>query len=193
MAEFTDGLAYPFVIQHGVVYLNQAFIGDAYITTAKIADASITTAKIQDAAINNAKIGNAQITTAKFADGSITNAKIGTAQITTANILDGSINNAKIGNAQIDKLKLGANAVTTQAAYTFGPSPGSVNYVGRGGLAFVLVKNLSGITATYMVNGVGISVPGNDVNFELVPMAVGNNAVSNDSNVGKIVIFEAYR
>lgn len=80
---------YPFVVQNGTTYMNNAMIQNAAIGTAQIADGSI----------NNAKIINAAIQTAKIADGAITTAKIGTAQITNALIADASITNAKITGA----------------------------------------------------------------------------------------------
>ncbi|USL56754.1 DUF1983 domain-containing protein [Pantoea ananatis] len=58
---------YPFVVQNGTTYLQNAMIQNAAIGTAQIADAAINSAKISDAAINSAKIQ----------DGAITNAKIG--------------------------------------------------------------------------------------------------------------------
>lgn len=58
---------YPFVVQNGTTYIQNAMIQNA----------AIGTAQIKDAAINNAKIANASIDAAKIIDGQITNAKIG--------------------------------------------------------------------------------------------------------------------
>ncbi|MET5153376.1 phage tail tip fiber protein [Serratia marcescens] len=58
---------YPFVVQNGTTYIQNAMIQNG----------AIGTAQIKDAAINNTKIANASIDAAKIIDGQITNAKIG--------------------------------------------------------------------------------------------------------------------
>lgn len=80
---------YPFVVQNGTTYMNNAMIQNAAIGTAQIADGSI----------NNAKIINATIQGAKLADATITTAKIGNGQITNALIANAAITNAKISGA----------------------------------------------------------------------------------------------
>jgi predicted phage tail protein len=194
----------PFVIQDGTAFINSAFIGTASITTAKIADATITTAKIADANITNAKIADASITTAKIVDAQITNAKIGNAAIGTANIQNGAITNAQIGTAtittanigtaQIDTARIGANAVTTSASFSFGSTPGSQNYVGRGGTAIVLAAGAPGQVGLvqFVVNGVTLSSTGGATAFATITMANGNNTVSN-TQAGTVSILEAVR
>jgi hypothetical protein len=80
---------YPFVVQNGTTYMNNAMIQNAAIGTAQIADGSINSAKIINGSIQNAKIQ----------DGAITNAKIADAQITNAKIQDAAITNGKISGA----------------------------------------------------------------------------------------------
>ncbi|ENG6105880.1 fibronectin type III domain-containing protein [Serratia liquefaciens] len=58
---------YPFVVQGGTTYLQNAMIQNA----------AIGTAQIKDLAVSNSKIANASINAAKIIDGEITNAKIG--------------------------------------------------------------------------------------------------------------------
>ena len=77
---------YPFVVQNGTTYMNNAMIQNAAIGTAQIADGSINAAKIINGSIQNAKIQDGAITNAKIADAQITNAKIADAQITNAKI-----------------------------------------------------------------------------------------------------------
>jgi predicted phage tail protein len=199
-----SGTFAPFVIQGGQAFINSAFIGTAYITTAKIADAAITTAKIGAAQVGTAQIADAQITTAKIVDANITNAKIGTAAVQTANIADANITSAKIananilnahiGNAQVDTLKIGANAVTTSASYSFGSTPGSQNYVGRGGTAIVLAAGAPGQVGLvqFTVNGVTLSSTNSATAFATIAMPNGNVSVSN-TQAGSVSILEAVR
>lgn len=77
---------YPFVVQNGTTYMNNAMIQNAAIGTAQIRDASINSTKIIDATIQGAKIAN----------GTIMAANIGYGQITNALIQDAAITNAKI-------------------------------------------------------------------------------------------------
>lgn len=110
-----DSVSYPFVVQNGTVYLNQAYIGNASITNTNIANGAVDNAKIQNAAISNAQIQ----------DGAITNAKIANAAISNAQIQDAAITSAKIGNAQVSTLQLAGEAVTvSRAAYNSGSGSG---------------------------------------------------------------------
>ena len=93
----------PFIIDSGVVYIDQARIKDGAINTARIADAAISTAKI----------GNAQITTALIADANITTALIADAQITTALIADAQITDAKI-TGTLDSNKINADTLNVK-------------------------------------------------------------------------------
>ena len=93
----------PFIVDSGVVYIDDARIRNAAITTARIADAAISTAKI----------GDAQITTAKIANANITTALIGTAQITTALIADAQITDAKI-TGTLDSNKINADTLNVK-------------------------------------------------------------------------------
>jgi hypothetical protein len=96
---------YPFVVQNGTTYMNNAMIQNA----------AIGTAQIQDGSINSAKIINASIQNAKIQDGAITNAKIADAQITNAKIQDAAITNGKISGALYSDNYPGSNG--TQGWY----------------------------------------------------------------------------
>jgi hypothetical protein len=197
MAEFVGGLAYPFVIQNGQAFINQAFIGTAWITTATIADANITTAKIANAAITNAQIGTAAVQTANIADANITSAKIGTAQINTTHI----------GAAQIDTLRIGANAVSTQAQFSNGGTGTLGTYTSSGypctilmqsqlpgGSEGVCVLSVDGgqILSTTAPAGSGVTT---GVSFTFTTLSAGAHTFtsSGSSSGTKIVIFEAKR
>lgn len=80
---------YPFVVQNGTTYMNNAMIQNAAIGTSQIRDLSVSNAKIIDGTIQGVKIANA----------TIMEANIGQAQITGALIRDASISNAKITGA----------------------------------------------------------------------------------------------
>lgn len=58
---------YPFVVQNGTTWLNNAVIQNAAIGTAQIQDGAINNAKIANASINAAKIQNAAIGSAQIA------------------------------------------------------------------------------------------------------------------------------
>lgn len=110
-----DSVSYPFVVQNGTVYLNQAYIGNA----------SITNANIANGAVDNAKIQNGAVSTAQIQDGAITTAKMQNASIGVAQIQDGAITTAKIGNAQVSTLQIAGEAVTvSRAAYNSGSGSG---------------------------------------------------------------------
>lgn len=146
------GLFAPFVIQGGQAFINSAFIGTAYITTAKIADANITTAKIADANITTAKIANAAITNAQIATAAIQTANIADANITSAKIANAQIQNAHIADAQIDTLKLGANAATSAATFSFSAT-GNQTYVSSGGTLILLGQGLGTSSGGFDIDG----------------------------------------
>lgn len=98
----------PFIINNGVVYIDQAMIQDASIVNAKIANGSISAAKIIDGHITNAKIANGSITAVKIADANITT--------------------AKIGEAQVDTLRLAGEAVSIARSTTVAQSWGAGGY-----------------------------------------------------------------
>jgi len=102
----TGNAVAPFIVQGGVVYLDNARIADGTITRAKIGNAAVDTAKIADGTITNAKIGSAAVDNANIQNGAITNAKIANAAIDNANIQNGAITNAKIANATITSAKI---------------------------------------------------------------------------------------
>ena len=96
----------PFIINSGVVYIDDARIQDGAITNARIANATIEGAKIANATIVAANIANATITTAK----------IGNAQITNALIADATIDTAKIANLNAGKINAGTISADRIAA-----------------------------------------------------------------------------
>lgn len=77
---------YPFVVQAGTTYMNNAMIQNAAIGTSQIRDLSVNNAKIIDGTIQGVKIAQA----------TIMEGNIGQAQITNALIRDASITNTKI-------------------------------------------------------------------------------------------------
>jgi len=77
---------YPFVVQNGTTYMNNAMIQNAAIGTSQIRDLSVNNAKIIDGTIQGVKIASATIMEANIGQGQITNALIRDAAITNAKI-----------------------------------------------------------------------------------------------------------
>ncbi|MEG3135670.1 fibronectin type III domain-containing protein [Rouxiella sp. T17] len=71
-----DTKIYPFVVQNGTTYIQNAMIQNGAIGTAQINDLSVTASKIGTAAVESAKIATGSILNYHLGNGQITNAKI---------------------------------------------------------------------------------------------------------------------
>ena len=102
-----DELSVPFIVEDGVVYMDEALIRNGTIVNAMIKNATITTAKLKDLSVSNAKIADLAVNNAKIADATIEFAKM-----VRANIFDLTIGN----KIESDNFIRKGTAITTAVA-----------------------------------------------------------------------------
>lgn len=203
----------PFLVENGVVYMENvviagALIANASITTAQIANAAITNALIANQSVTNAHIvngtitqanlGNAIIGTAQIQNAAITSAKIGNAQIGSAQIADLSVQSAHIANLAVGTTQVANNAITDSAQVTSNTTDTSFNYVSNGGVLVIqaAINPLGGTggqyTTTLSVDGVVVDTatyaqPSRSNMVAIQSPAAGTHAISCSVSGGGVI------
>lgn len=160
----------PFVVEGGIlkvdqIQVNGAKIQDATIVRAKIANAAIGTAQIDDAAIKSAKIGDLEVDTIKIKYGAI--ARRGGISGSGSSNAVGQV--VVLGTVTCDNPSGAAVMIELQASYELAGAPGC------SGTIRIMRNGVQLAGPTIIVNIATLPVTGNDQKFTMDFPAAGTS------------------